>query len=206
MVDSRRSALLARATIGLLVLLPLAGLLPAARSDTDDARVWNAWTLSGGLAFGLIVYGGVLLIALFVLWRERRLGRPDRAWRGMVLAFALVGLFFTLLRGVGVLVEGKISSDYDYTATVLAGLWVDLLLPVITCVVALLSARSATGVAVAINQAAWYPDPTGRFAHRYFDGQTWSAQVVDHGGKSFADPLAPAATVERSDPVEPGSP
>ena len=33
----------------------------------------------------------------------------------------------------------------------------------------------------------WFPDPTGRAAQRYWDGQAWTDQVVDVGG----DPLGP---------------
>ena len=35
--------------------------------------------------------------------------------------------------------------------------------------------------------AGWYPDPTGRFEFRYFDGETWSAEV-SRAGRQFVDP------------------
>lgn len=31
------------------------------------------------------------------------------------------------------------------------------------------------------HRAGWYPDPTGRHQHRWWDGQRWSADVADHG-------------------------
>lgn len=34
----------------------------------------------------------------------------------------------------------------------------------------------------------WYPDPTGRHEHRYWDGQRWTEHVAD-GGVQLADPL-----------------
>ena len=30
-------------------------------------------------------------------------------------------------------------------------------------------------------QAGWYPDPTGRHQHRYFDGREWTNHVADAG-------------------------
>jgi hypothetical protein len=36
--------------------------------------------------------------------------------------------------------------------------------------------------------AAWHPDPTGRHAHRFWDGTTWTAHVAD-GGQLALDPL-----------------
>lgn len=34
----------------------------------------------------------------------------------------------------------------------------------------------------------WYPDPTGRHQHRYFDGARWTAHVAD-GGVTALDPI-----------------
>jgi len=36
----------------------------------------------------------------------------------------------------------------------------------------------------------WFADPTGRHAHRYWDGARWSAFVAD-GGVQAQDPLDP---------------
>ncbi|HUF97076.1 MAG TPA: DUF2510 domain-containing protein [Ilumatobacter sp.] len=36
--------------------------------------------------------------------------------------------------------------------------------------------------------AGWFPDPLGRHEHRYFNGQTWTADVAD-GGQRRVDPL-----------------
>ena len=36
--------------------------------------------------------------------------------------------------------------------------------------------------------AAWYPDPSGRHAHRFWDGTSWTSHVID-GGQVAVDPL-----------------
>ena len=36
--------------------------------------------------------------------------------------------------------------------------------------------------------AQWYADPTGRHAHRYWDGAQWTPHVAD-GGQTASDPL-----------------
>src|SRR5438067_1684956 len=45
--------------------------------------------------------------------------------------------------------------------------------------------------------ASWQPDPYGRFAQRYWDGSTWTANVADAAGRQSTDPpvasAAPAA-------------
>jgi hypothetical protein len=33
--------------------------------------------------------------------------------------------------------------------------------------------------------AEWYPDPTGRHAHRYWDGSVWTGHVADNGVASY---------------------
>lgn len=38
----------------------------------------------------------------------------------------------------------------------------------------------------------WYPDPTGRHTHRWYDGARWTDHVGD-GGRSSIDPLGQAA-------------
>ena len=40
-------------------------------------------------------------------------------------------------------------------------------------------------------RVAWYPDPTGRFSHRWWDGEGWTARVYAHGAVAH-DP-APVA-------------
>src|SRR6056297_2060917 len=37
----------------------------------------------------------------------------------------------------------------------------------------------------------WYPDPTGRYAHRFHNGRDWTADVAD-GGRRYVDPLGAA--------------
>ncbi len=36
--------------------------------------------------------------------------------------------------------------------------------------------------------AGWFPDPLGRYEHRYFNGVTWTSDVSD-GGQRLVDPL-----------------
>ena len=42
--------------------------------------------------------------------------------------------------------------------------------------------------------AQWYPDPTGRHDHRYWDGLRWTANVADQG-RQGVDPLSDASPV-----------
>lgn len=52
--------------------------------------------------------------------------------------------------------------------------------------------------------AGWYPDPTGRFEFRYFDGTDWSSSV-GRAGQQFVDPLTgPAAPSAPFTPAAPG--
>jgi uncharacterized RDD family membrane protein YckC len=39
----------------------------------------------------------------------------------------------------------------------------------------------------------WYPDPTGRHQHRYWDGSRWTEHVADAGVTGFDPLIAPAA-------------
>lgn len=36
----------------------------------------------------------------------------------------------------------------------------------------------------------WYPDPSGRYEHRYWDGNVWTPNV-SHDGSTFLDPSMP---------------
>jgi hypothetical protein len=40
-----------------------------------------------------------------------------------------------------------------------------------------------------VAEPGWYPDPAGRFEHRWHDGRQWTANVAREG-RQFADPLA----------------
>ncbi|MEQ1700398.1 MAG: FKBP-type peptidyl-prolyl cis-trans isomerase [Ilumatobacteraceae bacterium] len=58
--------------------------------------------------------------------------------------------------------------------------------------------------------AGWYPDPTGRFEFRYFDGADWSSSV-SRAGQQFVDPPtgpsgpnAPLPSAAPSAPFSPG--
>jgi len=37
--------------------------------------------------------------------------------------------------------------------------------------------------------AAWHPDPSGRYAQRYYDGTSWTEHVVDASGVQSTDPV-----------------
>jgi uncharacterized protein YxjI len=45
--------------------------------------------------------------------------------------------------------------------------------------------------------AAWYPDPTGRHEHRYWDGSAWTDHVSDRGITGVDPVHAPASTPAR---------
>ncbi|MGY6500275.1 MAG: DUF2510 domain-containing protein [Acidimicrobiales bacterium] len=49
-----------------------------------------------------------------------------------------------------------------------------------------------------MSAGAWHPDPTGRFAQRYHDGQNWTDHVADAAGTPSSDPF--------SQPAEAGPP
>jgi uncharacterized membrane protein YphA (DoxX/SURF4 family) len=50
-------------------------------------------------------------------------------------------------------------------------------------------ALEAVGYApLAQSPAAWHPDPTGRYDHRYWDGQAWTEHVA-RAGRSGTDPV-----------------
>ena len=39
-----------------------------------------------------------------------------------------------------------------------------------------------------VTAAGWYPDPAGRFEHRWHDGQNWTANVATQG-QQYQDPV-----------------
>jgi Protein of unknown function (DUF2510) len=53
---------------------------------------------------------------------------------------------------------------------------------------AVAAASGGAPVAMSSPAAAWHPDPTGRPQLRYWDGQTWTANV-SNGGVTATDPL-----------------
>jgi hypothetical protein len=56
--------------------------------------------------------------------------------------------------------------------------------------------------------AGWYPDPTGRHQHRYYDGTQWTDQAAD-AGVTVVDPLEPAPTSvapQSGEPAPQGAP
>ena len=64
---------------------------------------------------------------------------------------------------------------------------------------------SPTGVGMTDVAAGWFPDPLGRYEHRYWDGSAWTAHVA-HGGQQATDEIAGTTTpsetaVDRVEPV-----
>lgn len=43
--------------------------------------------------------------------------------------------------------------------------------------------------------AAWNPDPYGRYAMRYFDGREWTEHVVDGDGTQLVDPMGRSSVI-----------
>jgi len=50
------------------------------------------------------------------------------------------------------------------------------------------SATNAVTPDTSVVKADWYPDPTGRHRHRYWDGLSWTSHVSD-GGDTSLDPI-----------------
>lgn len=44
-------------------------------------------------------------------------------------------------------------------------------------------------------EAAWKPDPYGRYAMRYFDGREWTEHVVDGDGEQLVDPMGRSTVI-----------
>lgn len=44
--------------------------------------------------------------------------------------------------------------------------------------------------------AGWYPDGSGRFAQRYYDGQAWTEHVLDASGNRGTDPVGLGAPTQ----------
>ena len=54
--------------------------------------------------------------------------------------------------------------------------------------------------------AGWYPDGSGRFAQRYYDGQAWTEYVLDAGGNSGTDPVGLGAPAQYGDQRDQAAP
>lgn len=59
----------------------------------------------------------------------------------------------------------------------------------------------AGGYRAGVTPPGWYPDPSGRFEHRYHDGDRWTADVAT-GGQRYVDApgAGPATTVPAGNP------
>jgi uncharacterized protein YxjI len=51
-------------------------------------------------------------------------------------------------------------------------------------------------------EAGWYPDPTGSFHHRWWDGQKWTDNVASNGQQSVSPLMAGTAPVQASSPQQ----
>jgi hypothetical protein len=49
------------------------------------------------------------------------------------------------------------------------------------------SAPTPAPAPVVTTPAGWYPDPSGRFEMRYWDGQQWT-EYVSRAGQQYTDP------------------
>ena len=43
--------------------------------------------------------------------------------------------------------------------------------------------------------AAWHPDPYGRYAMRYHDGREWTEHVVDGDNRQLVDPMGRSSVI-----------
>lgn len=48
--------------------------------------------------------------------------------------------------------------------------------------------------------ASWFPDPTGRHEHRYWDGERWTVHVADHGVTGVDGPTQQPTTQQPTTP------
>lgn len=66
-------------------------------------------------------------------------------------------------------------------------------------------APAAVPAAPAAVPADWYPDPSGRHQHRYWDGGSWTDHVADNGQASL-DPVAPSPAAVAAQPAAQAGP
>ncbi|CAN5571119.1 hypothetical protein BH10ACT1_BH10ACT1_37660 [soil metagenome] len=52
--------------------------------------------------------------------------------------------------------------------------------------------------------SGWFPDPTGRFTQRWFDGADWTDQVLGANGQATGDPLVRTSNGSTEGPRSPG--
>ena len=62
------------------------------------------------------------------------------------------------------------------------------LLPIVGVLAALLAHPNKLAQITPAADQGWWPDPTGRFDHRYFDGRHWT-KFVGRQGNQFEDPI-----------------
>ncbi len=54
--------------------------------------------------------------------------------------------------------------------------------------------------------AGWQHDPYGRFVQRYWDGQQWTARVIDAAGTELVDPMGTSTVIPFTVPESAGGP
>jgi hypothetical protein len=96
---------------------------------------------------------------------------------GPLLAVALIGGLLS-----GVIASSKGHSFIGY-------LVIGAVLPIVGIILALVApSPGKLGQLTPAEKQGWWPDPTGRFEHRYFDGRAWT-RFVGRDGRPFEDPL-----------------
>lgn len=67
---------------------------------------------------------------------------------------------------------------------------VGFLVPIVGIIVALVASPDRGAQLTPAPGEGWWPDPTGRFDRRYFDGRTWTRHVTrDADGRQLEDVL-----------------
>lgn len=94
--------------------------------------------------------------------------------------------FLLIVAVLGGLVSGFIAQSKGLSS---GGYFVlGFLLPIVGVLVALVSQSSTLGRLRPADDRGWWPDPTGRFEYRYFDGKHWTRDV-GRSGKQYEDPI-----------------
>ena len=161
------------------------------------------------LALGLI--GGELVVGVVEeLVRSTRVAQPNAAFSLLVVVVIELAVTGGLLAAIA---YGKRWARIVYIVLVVLALlamalqaltpsqggsifWTLVTLALEVGAVCLLLGRPAGDWFAACNArpsspAAWYPDPSGRHAHRFWNGASWTPHVADDG-QVAVDPLGQA--------------
>lgn len=134
-----------------------------------------------------------LLAGWIVVFLDNALGLADSAGNG-----PLDGLYSLAVLIPSIAVGIRRMHDTDHS-----GWWI--LVPFVNFVFAVTEGTQGTnrfgadpkadpGLTTSATPAGWYPDPTGRHQHRYWDAARWTQSVADNGVTSLDSPeLTPPA-------------